>query len=207
MLRTTFFEIFNSFLDELTFEDLDALGLPDMERVTLERSGYELVGNKDDYHAYEKEIIVAYNRVSLSLIHKLYFFANDFIRSGLDVEPKVRLTTLLKAYWGYRNVRSGSLDNIQFFFWEGNDEGAVVFEENIVVRFGLCRSKGAYLIETIESSLDKTGNFPGVAVKGVKKYMNVYILDCAFNRCGAKKLPYAFTRLVDFLCKEGRNKL
>lgn len=204
MLRTTFFEIFNIFLDKLTFEDLEVLGLPDMERSTLEGYGYELVGDKSDCHAYEKEIIVPHRNTGLSLMHKLYFFADESVGSGLDVEPKVRLTTLLKAYWDYRGLRSGLLDNISFYFWEGNDEGAVVFEENIVVRFGLHRSRGAYLIDTVESGLDRTGSVPGVSVRSVKKYMNSFDLDCAISRREIRKSPYAFSRLVGFLCKNSR---
>ena len=65
MLRTTFFEIFNIFLDKLTFEDLEILGLPDMERTTLESYGYELVGDKSDCHAYEKEIVVPHGNACL----------------------------------------------------------------------------------------------------------------------------------------------
>lgn len=113
MLRATFFEIFNIFLDKLTFEDLEILGLPDMERSTLEDYGYELVGDKSDCHAYEKEIIVPHRNTGLSLMRKLYFFADESVGTGLGVEPKVRLTTLLKAYWDYRDLRGGSLDNIR----------------------------------------------------------------------------------------------
>lgn len=204
MLRATFFEIFNIFLDKLTFEDLEILGLPDMERSTLEDYGYELVGDKSDCHAYEKEIIVPHRNTGLSLMHKLYFFADESVGTGLGVEPKVRLTTLLKAYWDYRDLRGGSLDNISFYFWDGNDEGAVVFEENIVVRFGFRQNRGAYLIDNVESGLDRVGSVPGVSVRSVKKYMNSFELDGAISRREVSKYPCAFSRLVGFLCKNSR---
>jgi len=153
-------------------------------------------------HAYEKEIIVPHRNAGLSLTHKLYFFANESVGSGLDVEPKVRLTTLLKAYWDYRDLPRGSLDNINFYFWEGNDEGAVVFEENIVVGFGFRRSRGAYLVDTVESGLDRTDSVPGVSVRSVKKYMNSFGLDCAIGRREIRKSPYAFFKVSCLLVQK-----
>lgn len=91
----------------------------------------------------KKKLLCLIEILGLVLMHKLYFFADESVGTGLGVEPKVRLTTLLKAYWDYRDLRGGSLDNISFYFWDGNDEGAVVFEENIVVRFGFRQNRGA----------------------------------------------------------------
>jgi len=201
MLRITFFEIFNKFLDELTFEDAASLGLVDLEPVTLEQKGYDLAGDKADCYMYDKAISVPYHNGKVSVGHKLYFFKNESVGRGLDVEPKVRLTTLLKAYWNYRDVSGGSLSDLEFYFWEGEEDGAVVIEGNIIVRFFRWTRKGAYLIQSFESRLDKTGCFPDVAVRTVRDNMNVFTPECVVSRERAKKLPDAYWRLVGFLCK------
>lgn len=77
-----------------------------------------------------------------------------------------------------------------------------MIEGNIVVRFGQGQSKGAYLIRTVESNLDKTGNLPGVAVNTVKECMELYVPDCSGATRKGQNYPRALSRLLYLLCKK-----
>lgn len=202
MMRIDFFELFSCFLDHLTFEEIDVLGLPSLDPDALKRSGYEIVGYEEEFHAYEKIIYAPYKNRSVSLLHKLYFYGESISGSGLSVEPKIRLTTLLKEYWARRGLPKGSLRYLDFYFWEGRQDGAVVIEGNLVVRFGQRQNKGAYLIRTVESNLDKTGSLHDVAVNTVKECMELYVPDFSYATRRDQDYPRALLRLLYFLCKK-----
>ncbi|MBV6290327.1 hypothetical protein [Pseudomonas aegrilactucae] len=199
MLRTSFFEIFNYFLDELTFEDNEVLGIVDLRCETLEAAGYESTGYRDEHHVYEKAVHAPYHKASVVLLHKLYFYADEHSGSALSLWSGVRLTTLLKAYWTHRGVPNGSLEHLEFYFWDGLDAGAVIFEGNIVVRFDQRQDKGAYLVGTVESRLDKTGRHPGLAIGMVKECMSLSPPTGTATPPKMKQWPRAFGRLVRFI--------
>lgn len=202
MINTSFFEIFYTFLDRLNFDGVESLHLPALRVEVLEDAGYEVSGDKLELHAYEKEIFVPYQKRSVGLLHKLYFFADEKVGSGIGVGPKVRLATLLKAYWSYRALPRGESGPLAFYFWEGYEDGAVIIEEKIVVFFGSWRKKGAYVVSAIESGLDESGKLPGFVVDTVKRSMSLYRVDCDGRRENVKGAPVAFLRFVDFICSK-----
>lgn len=57
---------------------------------------FELVGDLDDFHFFEKEYSVSYLRRKISIVFKQYFFVSEALGGGLGVACGVRLTSLLK---------------------------------------------------------------------------------------------------------------
>lgn len=200
MISTSFFEIFYTFLDKLTFDGVEALHFPALRVEVLESAGYEVSGDRLEFHAYEKEISAPYHKRSVGLLHKLYFFADEKVGSGIGVGSKVRLTTLLKTYWSYRALPRGELGTLAFYFWEDYEDGAVIIEGKIIVFFGSWRKKGAYLVSAIESGLDESGKLPGFVVDTVKSNMNLYRPDCEGRQGDIEGAPVAFLKFVDFIC-------
>lgn len=100
MIRMDFFELLGCFLDNLTFEEIDVLGLPSLDPDVLKGFGYEMVGYEKELHAYEKIIYAPYKGRSVSLLYKLYFYGGGISGSGLSIEPKIRLTTPAEGVLG-----------------------------------------------------------------------------------------------------------
>lgn len=169
--------------------------LEKIDATVLEKSGYYPIGKKNEFHSYEKEIIISYHKKTVATLYEVYFIKKRPVGSGYSFEPKIRLTSLLKKYWKFRNLPTGSDENLDFYFSETKQDGALILEQSVVIRFNQLKSKGAYLVGTLESDQDESGNFKDIATNFVKKTMTPLELSIGgLNK--TSRPPQSLKRLI-----------
>ncbi|MDF9619328.1 hypothetical protein P5705_16915 [Pseudomonas entomophila] len=187
------FELFDIFLRDGCVEKPELLGVSDFFQETLENAGYYLTGETCNFHSYENYIDIFHKRNSLWILHKQYFNKKLPIGNGFEIGPRARLTTLIKNLPASRSLK--------FFFDETRKEGAMTIDDYYVVRFNETCSRGAYLIETLESSLDKSGEYEYLAIRMVVSTLTESDMNSPLNREDAQK-PYRKLKIA--LCKRSQ---
>ncbi|GGU85802.1 hypothetical protein GCM10009504_47160 [Pseudomonas laurentiana] len=178
----------------------DCFGVNGFSSFDFVAAGYELVGDEDEFHFYEKMRFVFHHKRCHGVVFKYYFYSSEGSGCGFGfgVKPGIRLKTLLKVY-----LALGRSQSVKFYFSDDKSDGAVIFDEEVVVRFGQQRKRDDYVVVTIESDLDKVGVLMGVATGAVMETMNSYVLD--LNDVGVARRHgfLGFSRLIKFCCLRG----
>lgn len=156
---------------------------------------FELVGDLDDFHFFEKEYSVSYLCRKVSIVFKQYFFVSEALGCGLGVACGVRLTSLLKKQPFAAALRQIGDNRISFYFSEDESEGALIFDESIVIRFGRRSKKSSYMISTVECDFDNE-RFGDIATKAVHETFECLTPESMISEASSKGCSNAFKRLV-----------
>ncbi|AIO36810.1 hypothetical protein DM39_5902 [Burkholderia cenocepacia] len=191
-------ELFDSFVSDGVIEKPRLFGLTDFSPASFDAAGYELVGDSSDFHFYEKAHVARYRGRAVDIIFKSYFLSGREIGNGIGVGPGVRLISLLRHYKAMRGLAHISDGGVKFYFSNDRRDGAVIFDDSLVVRFVKKTRHGGYLVRTIESDFDRTGNFKRIATGSVKSSMDFCNLFEAKGEFFGRGKCSAFDRLAKF---------
>ena len=162
-VRCDSFALLAGFLKAGQITRAATLGLPDFAADTLAKAGFDLIGESADFHFWERAYWVAHGQRRVQLGYKRYFQACRDLGDGFDFAPGIRLTTVIR-----RCLLGRAL---QVYFWDDWREGAVVVDENFVIRFNLECLRGAYQVRTLEYDLPSFGVNGRVSTNGVRATM------------------------------------
>lgn len=179
-----FFELFDNFLLDGCIENAASLGVPDFSPQTLTHAGYSVIGDTDDIHAYENYVDIFHKGKPLWIFHKQYFNKTTAMGNGFEIEPCARLITLIKRIPPQRKLR--------FYFDEFFHSGAMTIDDYYVVKFCTDCSRGAYRIDILESSLDKSGTLDRLAIRVVTSTLSEYQVGSPVSK---KLAPNAYKNL------------
>ncbi|WP_155628697.1 hypothetical protein [Burkholderia stagnalis] len=191
-------ELFDLFMSTGVIEKPSLFGLTDFSPANLEAAGYELVGDPLDFHLYEKLHVASYRGRIVDIVFKSYFLSGREIGNGIGVGPGIRLISFLKDYRNFKKLVHISDGSIKFYFSGNRKEGAVIFDDSMVVRFGKRTRHGGYLIRTLESDFDRTDGVKNIATSSVKCSMNFCDLIAMKEGHWGRGECSAFNRLVKF---------
>jgi hypothetical protein len=198
-LKSSFSEIFFLFLKDATIKSPETLGLKSFSPDELIAHDYELAGKVDDYHFFEKLYKVTHNTRSVDVIFKRYFFQDQQVGSGFRVLKGVRLTSLLKEYINYSVQHPEIIKPLTFYFFHDKKDGAVIFDDSLVVRFSRKNQRDEYQVETLESDFDETGTLNKAATNTIKYTMDFHQFECTRISLKKQHYPSAYRRLVKTL--------
>ncbi|MEN5032580.1 hypothetical protein [Pseudomonas sp. Ps21-P2] len=198
-LKSSFSEIFFFFLKDATIKSPEALGLKSFSPDELIANDYELAGEVNDYHFFEKFYNVTHKKRFVGVVFKRYFFQDQPVGSGFKVLKGVRLTSLLKEYINYGQHHPEVVKPLTFYFFHDKKDGAVIFDDSLVVRFSHNNQREGYQVKTLESDFDETGTLNKAATNAIKYTMDFHQLE--WTRTSLKKQNYssAYRRLVKAL--------
>lgn len=174
VLNSSFFEIFLLFLKDATIKSPEAFGLKSFSPDELIAHDYELAGEADDYHFFEQLYTVTHKTRSVGMVFKRYFFKDQQVGSGFRVLKGVRLTSLLKEYIIYSQHYPELIKPLTFYFFHDKKDGAVIFDDSLVVRFSHKNQRDGYQVETLESDYDEMGILNKAATNAIKYTMDFH---------------------------------
>lgn len=195
MVVTGFYKLIALFLEGVGNLQPNIFGLKDFSESEFINADFELVGDFDDFHFFEKECNVTYLRRKISIVFKQYFFVSEALGCGLGVACGVRLTSLLKKQPFATALRHIGDNRISVYFSEDESEGALFFDEVIVIRFGRRSKRSSYMISTVECDFDNE-RFGGIARKAVHETYECLTPDSMRNEARLQSCSNAFKRLV-----------
>ena len=196
MIESTapFKKLFGSFIEKMEIDDPTLFNAARPDQTSLAKNGYELYGDPAEFHGYEKYFISNYHDKPAGVVLKRYFMADDEVKSGIRIVSGVRLIAALKLYKELRNLKSLADADVKFYFFYNKLDGAVIFDDAIVMRFS-AKKGGSYLIKTLESDLSRIGQFQKVATHFAKtefKWLDLRRVELK------RKDPFAFHRLLRY---------
>jgi len=199
MIVADFYKLIALFLEGTGNLQPNIFGLNDFSEPEFINADFELVGDLDDFHFFEKEYSVSYLRQKISIVFKQYFFVSEALGCGLGVACGVRLTSLLKKQPFATALRQTGDNRISFYFSEDKSEGALIFDRKIVMRFGRRSKKSSYMISTIECDFDNE-RFGDMARKSVRETYECLSPDSMINEAKLQACSNSFKRLVRQIC-------
>lgn len=120
---------------------------------------------------------------------------NEALGCGLGVACGVRLTSLLKKQPFATALRHAGDNRILFYFSEDESEGALIFDERIIIRFGRQSKRSSYMISTVECDFDNE-RFGDIARKAVRETYECLTPDSMISEARLQGCSNAFKRLV-----------
>ena len=201
MLALSFFEILDIFFRSPATIQPSVFGLENFSSEELERNNYELVGERYDLHFYEKSYRAPYHRGALDVVHKHYFHSVNDIGNGFYLSPGLRLVSVLKWYSSTSSSNKTKGNDIELYFSDDKEEGAVIIGGSIVIRFNQWDKRGGYHVGTIESDFSGMHTFKNIATDSVRKTMNLHLLSSILYSPFPKDESVAFIRLARYLSR------
>ncbi|MGY2292372.1 hypothetical protein ACW9H6_21910 [Pseudomonas sp. SDO528_S397] len=195
MISTDFYKLIALFLDGAGNLQPNIFGLKGLSEVEFINADFELVGDLDDFHFFEKAYNAPYLRRKIEVVFKQYFFVSEKLGSGLGVACGVRLTSLLRKQPFATAARHIGDNRIFFYFSEDKSEGALIFDKRIVIRFGQRSKKSSYMISTVECDFDNK-RFGDIAKKAVHETYKCFTPDSMIKEARLQGCSNAFNRLV-----------
>ncbi|ODB40185.1 hypothetical protein A9L43_00975 [Pseudomonas mosselii] len=181
------------YVRDVTTISPDFFGLESYSERELLLRGFDRVGDVDDYCLYEMDYRAVHGRSSVDLSLKCYFYKGESQGVGISLAPGARLITLLKQVLADQpDEWSG---RVKFYFYEGEDEGAVIIDNVTVIRFGADTVRSAYHVRELES--DQRAGGEGISIGAVKKTMQSY----GFSDLSKVGGSLARFKLFEFLSK------
>jgi len=156
---------------------------------------FELIGDLDNFHFFEKAYDASYSRRKIAIVFKQYFFVSENLGGGLGIACGVRLTSLLRKQPFATATRHINDNRISFYFSEDKSEGAMIFDRRFAIRFGRRSKRSSYIISTVECDFDKK-RFGDVAKKAVHEAYECLTPDSMINKARLQGCSNAFNRLV-----------
>lgn len=190
-LNFDFMHLFIMFLRDAESIHPEMFGLGSFGEAELLLHGFDRVGDVDDYCLYEKDYQAIYFRSSAALSLKCYFYKGEPQGLGISVAPGVRLITLLKHLFSQqpRDWR----ERLKFYFYEDEDEGAVIVDSVTVIRFGADTRRSAYHVRELESDQKEGG--AAISVGTVIRTMVSYDFSVWDRRSSSLALSQLFELL------------
>ncbi|MEW5546518.1 hypothetical protein [Pseudomonas soli] len=145
-------------------------GIGNYSEAELLLRGFDRVGDVDDYCLYEMDYRAAHGSFFVDISLKCYFYKGESQGVGISLAPGTRLITLLKKV--FSDQPSEWSGRVKFYFYEEEDEGAVIIDNVTVIRFGADTVRSAYQVRELES--DQRAGGEGISTGAVKKTMQSY---------------------------------
>ncbi|KAF0865729.1 hypothetical protein [Pseudomonas sp. LD120] len=196
MLPVTFFELFHLYLKNSTLTNPHLFGLQSFSPEALAAAGHERIGEPCDFHFYEKSYSTSYQRRTLEVLFKCYCFNQQTLGSGFGLAPGARLSTLLRYQKRLAQQDDSLASNLDFYFSDDKQEGAMILNDRYVMRFNQWSRKGAYMVSTLESDFNPATPLANVATDSVKKTFEHHSLALILCEARNRKQPAAFRKLA-----------
>ncbi len=204
VLASSFFEIFIQFLMSATLKHPEVFGLDSFSPSELIAHDFELAGEVDDYHLFEKLYNVSHHNRSVGIVLKRYFFQDQQVGSGFRVLKGVRLTSLLKEYIRYGQNHPEVIKQMTFYFFHDNKDGAIIFDDSLAVRFSHKNQRDGYEVVTLESDYDEMGVLKQIATNAIKHTMDFHELELTSSSLKRRYRRAAYQRLIKALMVNGK---
>ncbi|WP_414868986.1 hypothetical protein [Pseudomonas sp. IT-347P] len=195
MISTDFHKLIELFIAGAGSLQPGIFGLNSFSKAEFIKADFELFGDLGDFHFFEKAYDVPYFRRKITVVFKQYFFADESLGGGLGVANGVRLTSLLRSQPFASAARSVDQRGIALFLSEDQSEGALIFDEKIVIRFNRWSSRSSYVISTVECDFDNE-RFGDLAKKAVHDAYEFCDHKSMINGARFKGGSSAFNRLI-----------
>lgn len=203
VLAPSFFEIFIQFLMGTTLKHPEVFGLEYLPQCELAAHDFELAGEVDNYHFFEKLYNVCHHNRTVGIVFKHYFFQDQPVGNGFRVLKGVRLTSLLKKYIRYGQYHPEVFKHMTFYFFHDKKDGAVIFDDSLVLRFSYRNHRDGYQVDTLESDYDKMGILKKVATSTIKHTMDFQELELTYPSLQRRYLTSAYRRLIKAMRDNG----
>lgn len=203
VLASSFFEIFIQFLTGTTLKHPEVFGLESFSPSKLIAHDFELAGEVDDYHFFEKLYNVSHHNRTVGIVFKHYFFQGQPVGSGFRVLEGVRLTSLIKKYIRYGQHHPEVVKHMTFYFFHDKKDGAILFDDSLVVRLSYGNNRAGYQVDTLESNYDKMGILKEVATSPIKHTMDFQELELTCHSLQRRYLSSAYRRLIKAMIDNG----
>lgn len=191
-------KLFESYLNNEEAIKLALLGSCALDSTDMEAKGYELIGDTSEFHLYEKNYPAGFRNHRVNVRFKYYFHRDSAIGDAIEVGAGVRLISALKIYKKIRGVEKIKDGNVEIYFSAEKQDGALIFDDSIVVRFGKRSVRGHYSVLGVESDADKTGMHKCFATGPIRATMDRF--DKKSFHVTRRTSPPLY-RLIDFYCR------
>jgi hypothetical protein len=195
VISTDFYKLIALFLEGAGNLQPNIFGLKGFSGAEFINADFELVGDLDDFHFFEKAYDAPYSRRKIAIVFKQYFFVSENLGGGLGIACGVRLTSLLRKQPFATATRHINKNRISFYFSEDKSEGALIFDRRIVIKFARQSKRNSYIISTVECDFDNK-RFGDIAKKAVHEAYECLTPDSMINEARLQGCSHAFNRLV-----------
>lgn len=96
MISTDFHQLVELFIEGSGNLQPSIFELDSFSESVFISAGFELIGDPNGFHSFEKAYDVPYFRRKITVVFKQYFFARESLGGGLGIAGGVRLTSLLR---------------------------------------------------------------------------------------------------------------
>jgi len=151
MISTDLFELIKLFIDGKGTLEPEIFGLGDFSESELLNANFELVGESEGFHFFEKAYEASYFNRKITILLKQYFFGCESLGAGLSIAGGARLVVLLKKFILATPEVKKSID---VYLSEDKTEGALILFKAFVIRFDQWSKRSSYTISTIEAEFD-----------------------------------------------------
>jgi hypothetical protein len=198
MISTDLFELIKLFIDGKGRLESKIFGLADFSESELLNANFELIGESEGFHFFEKAYEVFYSNRKITILLKQYFFGCESLGAGLSIAGGARLVALLKKLIFANPAIKKSID---VYLSEDKTEGALILFQKFVIRFDQWSKRSSYTVSTIEAEFDNE-RFGDIAKKAV---FNTYERLSTDSISGANLLVYsnALRRLIRTISARG----
>ena len=159
-VRCDSFALLAGFLKAGQIARATTFGLQDFSADTLATAGFDLIGERDDFHFWERAFWAEHGQRRIQLGYKRYFQASQDLGDGFDFPPGVRLTSVIRRCLAGRPLK--------IYFSDDWREGALIVDEDFVIRFNLKCQRGTYQVRTLECDRPSFGVAGRISTNGVR---------------------------------------
>ena len=198
MIPTDFHQLVELFIEGSGNFQPSIFGLDSFSESDFISGDFELIGDPNGFHSFEKAYDVPYFRRKITVVFKQYFFASESLGGGLDIAGGVRLTSLLRKQPFATSMGHVDTNRMVFFFFEDKSDGALIFDEKIVIRFDQWSKRNSYMISTVECDFDNV-QFNEIAKKAVRETFEPSTHDSMIRDAKQRGCSRAFNRLIEKL--------
>lgn len=195
MISTDFHQLVQLFIEGAGNLQPGIFGLKGFSGADLISADFELIGDPNGFHSFEKAYEVPYFRRKIMVVFKQYFFASESLGGGLGIAGGVRLTSLLRKQPFATSTGHVDTNRKEFFFFEDKSDGALIFDEKIVIRFDQWSKRNSYRVSTLECDFDNA-HFNAIATKAVRETLEPFTHDSMIRDAKQRGCARAFNRLI-----------
>ncbi|MPV71596.1 hypothetical protein [Burkholderia sp. BE17] len=170
------------------------VGLESIDKETLEQSGFEMVKGALTKYSSQRYFKRGDRVVECDL--KFYFDSSGCIASGVELSRGVRLSTALKVI---RETPELSRRKFDVFLCENMADGAILFDNDVVMRFGIKRGDKNYFVlgidgQVLRASKDGRNNVNSISVGSIFKKTAIEMLEVMSRKSVPLKKVVRFIR-------------
>ncbi|MBK5529667.1 hypothetical protein JFT86_22280 [Pseudomonas sp. TH06] len=195
MISTDFHQLVELFIEGAGNLQPGIFGLNGFSESDFINADFELIGDPIGFHSFEKAYEVPYFRRKITVVFKQYFFASESLGGGLGIAGGVRLTSLLRKQPFATSTGQVDTNRMEFFFFEDKSDGALIFDEKIVIRFDQWSKRNSYVVSTVECDFDNA-QFNDIAKKAVRETFEPSTYDSMIRDAKQRGCSRAFNRLL-----------